>query len=358
MRMKSSCGERFQFDANREAALQFGNQVAGLRDVEGAGGHEQNVIGAHEAVTRVDGGAFDDGQDVALHAFAADVGAVAALAAGDLVDLVEEDDAAALDAFQGHARDLVHVDELLLFFLDRGSPWPRRRAFCACACAVPNMPGRTSLRLTSISSMPPAVVISKRGPRSLTSISTMRSSSLPARSFSRSFSRVLVDAFGALRLRRHQQVEQALFGVAFGAFGNLVQPLLADHVDGDVHQVANHRFDVAADVADLGELAGFDLEERRVGQPGQAARDFGFADAGGADHEDVLGHHLFGHLGLELLAADAVAQGDGDGALGVRLADDVLVEFADNLARRQFVEDGTLVRLAWQINDHAQPNSS
>ena len=87
-------------------------------------------------------------------------------------------------------------------------------------------------------------------------------------------------------------------------------------------------FDVAAHIADFGELAGFHFQERRIGELRQPARDLGFADAGGPDHEDVLRHHLFGHLGLELLAADAVAERDGDGAFGVGLADDVLVEFA------------------------------
>ena len=36
---------------------------------------------------------------------------------------------------------------------------------------------------------------------------------------------------------------------------------------------------------------------------------------------------------VELLAAPAVAQRDGDGALGVVLADDVAVELGDDLAR-------------------------
>ena len=94
-------GERVQLDADGEAALQFGNQVAGLGDVEGAGGDEEDVVGAHHAVAGVDGGAFDDGQDVALHAFAGDVGAVAAFASGDFVDFVEEDDAGVFDALDG-----------------------------------------------------------------------------------------------------------------------------------------------------------------------------------------------------------------------------------------------------------------
>ena len=51
------------------------------------------MVGAHHAIAAVDGGAFDDGQDVALHPFTGNVRAMAALTAGDLVDLVEKDDA-------------------------------------------------------------------------------------------------------------------------------------------------------------------------------------------------------------------------------------------------------------------------
>jgi hypothetical protein len=48
--------------------------------------------------------------------------------------------------------------------------------------------------------------------------------------------------------------------------------------------------DVAADIADLGELGRLDLQERRLRQLGQPAGDLGLAAAGGADHQDVLRH--------------------------------------------------------------------
>ena len=73
---------------------------------------EQDVIGPHHAVLGVDRRALDDRQQVALHALARDVGPVHAFAAGDLVDLVDEDDAGLLgarDRFLGHR---FHVDQL------------------------------------------------------------------------------------------------------------------------------------------------------------------------------------------------------------------------------------------------------
>ena len=109
----------------------------------------------------------------------------------------------------------------------------------------------------------------------------------------------------------------------------------ADHVDRELDEIAHHRLDVAADVADLGELRRLDLDEGRLRQARQPARDLGLADAGRADHQDVLRRHLFGHLGRQLLPAHAVAQRDRHRALRLGLADDVLVELGDDLARRQ-----------------------
>ena len=68
---------------------------------------------------------------------------------------------------------------------------------------------------------------------------------------------------------------------------------------------------------------------RELGQP---PGDLGLADAGRADHQDVLGQHLLAQAVRQLLAPPAVAQRDGHGALGVVLADDVAVELGDDLA--------------------------
>ena len=79
MRTNSSAAESVELDANRKASLQLRNEIGRLRDVKGAGRDEQDVIGPHHPVLRVDGRAFDDGQDVALHALAADVRTCASL---------------------------------------------------------------------------------------------------------------------------------------------------------------------------------------------------------------------------------------------------------------------------------------
>ena len=136
------------------------------------------------------------------------------------------------------------------------------------------------------------------------------------------------------------KIEHALFGGLFGAVGNFVELFFAHHVDGSFDQIAHHGFDVAADVADFGVFRGFHFDERAARQPRKATGDFGLADAGWADHQNILGKNIFGDLRRKLLAADAIAQSDGDGALRRVLPDDVLVELRDDLARRHVVERG------------------
>jgi hypothetical protein len=67
-----------------------------------------------------------------------------------------------------------------------------------------------------------------------------------------------------------------------------------------------------------------------AGQLGQPAGDLGLADAGRADHQDVLRQDLLAQPSSAAAAPPAVAQRDGDGALGVVLADDEAVEFMDD----------------------------
>jgi len=135
--------------------------------------------------------------------------------------------------------------------------------------------------------------------------------------------------------RRQQQIEQPILGVGGRLRSHFLEPLLAHHVDAELDEIAHHRLDVAPDVADFRELARFDLDERRLREPREPARDLRLADAGRSDHQDVLRGDFLGEIGRELLPPHSVAQRDRDGPLCRGLADDVLVELGDNLPRRQ-----------------------
>ena len=134
-----------------------------------------------------------------------------------------------------------------------------------------------------------------------------------------------------------ERVEQPVHRRFLRGGADLVAAALALEADRFLDEVAGDLLDVAADVADLGELGRLDLDERRVGEAGEAAADLGLAAAGGADHQDVLGRHFVAQLGAELLPAPAVAKRDGDRLLGIVLADDMLVQGGDDRLGRQLV---------------------
>ncbi len=196
---------------------------------------------------------------------------------------------------------------------------------------------------TSICSMPMPVNIIGTAFCSTVS-STRRSSSSPAASMARIFSRVrswrsgesgpsgVASKAGGAGTSRSSSRSSARRWASSSTFSALALPHQAD---GVFDQVADHALHVAAVVADLGVLGGLDLDERRAGELGQPPGDLGLADAGGADHDDVLRRDFLPHLGRQLLPPPAVADGHGHGPLGRVLADDVPVQFGDDLARGQ-----------------------
>ena len=142
-----------------------------------------------------------------------------------------------------------------------------------------------------------------------------------------------VDGVGGLALGGlGQQLHQLVLHVGLGADAHPLGVLALDQADGGLHQVADDALHVAAHVAHLGELGGLHLHKGRVHQLGQAAGDLGLAHAGGADHQYVLRRDLLPDVLRQLGTAIAVAQGHGHGALGVVLADDVAIQFANDLA--------------------------
>ncbi len=106
-------GQGLQFHADRQAALKLRQEVGRFRDMESAGRDEQDMVCFHRPVFRADGGAFDQRQQIALHALAADIRADALGAGGDLVDFVEEDDAVILGGAYRLLGDLLIVDKLV-----------------------------------------------------------------------------------------------------------------------------------------------------------------------------------------------------------------------------------------------------
>ncbi len=302
------------------------------------------MIGFDHAVTGGYRAAFHQRQQVALHAFTRHIGAGVFAAPGDLVQFVDKDDAVLLGCLQGLLLDLVVVDQLRRFLFDqqRHGVLDTHLAFLRLAAAQvlehalqlvghffhargghdldPDLRGGIEFDLP---------VIQFSGQQFAQHFLTCRRLAVAGQ---------LMGGIGfvgktATRGFWQQDIQYAVTRCIFGTRTDPGNRLLTQHVYSKIDQVADDGFDVLADVTHLGELGGLDLDKGRVGQLGQAPGDLGLADAGGADHQDVLGCDFIAQIFTDLHPAPAVTHGDGNGALGVRLADDMLVQFLDDFTR-------------------------
>ena len=107
---------------------------------------------------------------------------------------------------------------------------------------------------------------------------------------------------------------------------DLLLLFLFDHVDGEIGQVANDRFDVAADVTHFRELRGFDFDKRSLGELCQTAGDFGFADSRRPDHDDIFRGDFLAQIFGNELAPPTIAQRDRHRPFRFLLADDITIE--------------------------------
>src|SRR5256885_1729583 len=341
-----------QLHANGEAALKLGDQNRRAGDVKSARRDEKDVIGADHAVACVDGGAFDNGQNVALHAFARDIRAMAGFASGHLIDLIDKDDAHLLGALHGHAGDLVHVQQLVFFLLNQVFESVGDAHF-AFFLLLAEHAGKHVLDI-DVHLLDALIGDNfERWHGAFADFEVDHAlvefafAKLEAQLFARTLRLFALrgnlgvrSAAHGRRCRRKQEIEHAFFRGLLGTVGDFVEFFLADHVDGSLDEIANHRFHIASDVADFGVLGSFDLDKGAAGEACQAARDFRFSHAGGPNHQNVFGQNVFSDLRRKLLAADPVAQGHGDGALCGCLPDDVLIEFQDDFARRHVIKSG------------------
>ena len=262
-----------------------------------------------------------------------DVAADAAVAGADLVDLVEEDDAVVLHRADRLLHQLLLVEQLVRLLLEQEIVGGLHRDLARLGAAAAE---RLAEHLADIHHADRGARHSRHveGAHRIGGVAHL---DLDLLVVELAGDEPLAEALARRRagMLADQRVEHALLGLPMRLRLHVPTLLVAHQEDARLDEVADHLLDVAADIADLGEFRRLHLDEGRIRELGEAAGDLRLADAGRADHQDVLGQHLLAHRAAKLLAAPAVAERDRDGALGVLLADDVAVEFGDGLARRE-----------------------
>ena len=315
--------------------------------MEGTGGHEEDVVGLHLAVLGLDGRAFDDREDVALHAFSGNVGTAGGTAACDLVDLIDEDDAAFFGVVDGFVFDDFHIDHLigsgfredalrvadgdfLLFHLlwHHGGEHHGNliRLF------VIGVPRISFLFHFDLDHTVVKVAVSDARLKVLSSL-------LFAFIHRCLFLRFAEDDVHGASCLDFLGGPHGFCDAVDRFFVRILAVAAAlfflHEADGFFGKVADHGLDVATDVADFGVLGRFDFDEGGAGEGRDAAGDLCLADTGRPDEKNVLRAHLFRHFRREAAGTPAVSKGDGYRSLRIALPDDVLVQIFHDFSRGQ-----------------------
>ena len=323
--------EAVEFHADGKAPLQLRHQIAGFGKMKRAAGNEQDVVGAHHAVAGVDGGAFNQRQQIALHALTGNIRALHAGAGGNFVDFVQKDDAVLFDGGHGVGFHVFIVNQAVGFFvrqrLERiGNAHPAAAGFAAAGHVLKHA---LNLLREFFHARRPENFGSHAGQTDFhvnlfvvqVAFAQFFAELLPRAGFRSTF----VAARG-----RQQNIEHAVFGGIHGAVAHLLARTVATILYRHFHQVADDGVHIAPNIADFSEFGRFHLDEGGIGQTRQTAGDFGFAHTGGANHEDVFRRDFGAQCLFHLCAPPAVAQCDGHRAFGTVLADNVAVEFGDD----------------------------
>ncbi len=306
--------------------------------MEGAGGDEEDMVGLHHAVTGTHIGALHQRQKIALYPFPGDIRAL--LSAGahrHLVDFVDEDDAAGLYPFQCQGANFLFIDQLGGFIVRQQT---LRFAHGDASCA--GLPWRHVGE--HLAELVGHLLHARRGHDlhpalggAHLDLDFLRIQLAFAQHFAELLASALVAArYAAVARTGNEDVENPLLGQFLGALAQRDLPFAADHVDGGFGQIADDGFHILAHIAHLGEFGGFHFDEGGIGELRQTPGDFRLAHSRRPDHEDIFGGDFLMQRRRHLPAPPAVAQGDGHCALGLGLADDVLVQLLDDLAGGHF----------------------
>ena len=228
------------------------------------------MIRMHHAVFRVHGRAFDNRQQIALHAFARHVRPGFGFASGDFVNFIQKNNPGLFDALQRLRDHFVHVQQLLRLFLFENAP--RFRDFQLALLRLRwKQAGRQHVADVDVFLHPGTGENFNHGAAVVRDfdfhdaifdapVAQKFTEFLPRSGAGIVFRAIL---FLAAR-RRQQQIEQPLFGQILRFFRDRRFLLFFDHAHAQFHQVADHGFDIAPHVADFGKFGRFDFEKWRL----------------------------------------------------------------------------------------------
>src|SRR5262245_53928947 len=300
----------------------------------------------HRAVLCIDGGSFDQRQQVSLHPFTRYVGASQSFTSGDLVDLVEEHDSVLLDCAYRFLYELIIVEQLVgllvhqnvMRFLD-ADPAGLGTATAELSENVAKIDG-AHLRSRHAGNFEHWHAGTAHLHFDLDFLVVELTA---AQLFPETFAR------GRTCSRTNKRIEHAFFGRLLSARLHVFSFSIADQRNADFEQIANDLLNIASNIANFGKFGSLDLEKRGAGEPGKSAGNFGLSNPRWANHQNIFWKNFLAQLLIELQSPPTVAQCNRDRAFCIPLADDIAVKLRNDFAGRE-------VRHVFRTIKRAQPS--
>ena len=333
-------GEAVQFYPQGKTTLHLWDQVRRLRDVEGPSRDEEDMVGPDHPVLCTDRRPLHDWQKISLYPFPGDVRTVCSLPPRDLVDLVQEDDPGVLRPPNCFGEHLIHVNQFLGLFLSQDSSRLHDLDSSTFHTVWEEVVEHVPQLIHPLYPCPRDNL--DHGQRPVPDLNLHHSIiQLPLPHHSAEFfPGFLGGSLGCLKPNRlrtcpawgDEEIKESLLGQLGRPLSHRSRPLTLNHVDRNVGQIPDDGVHIPSHIANLGELGRFDLQEGGLGQLGQSPGNLGLPNAGGTDHDDVLGRHLVPEFRRQLLPPPPIAYRDGDRLLCRVLADDVSIQLGHNLS--------------------------
>ena len=243
------------------------------------------MVGFDRAVFGGYGCAFDQRQQVALHTFTGYIGTTGIGARANFVDFIQKHDAVLFDSFNRHFDHGIVVEQLVGLIRDQ-----RGIAVCDGHLLARCAPAHFAENLAQVHHTAHAsagLAGDFETTKRIGCVSEFQIDNCVVKLAGFEFLAEHI-AGGGARVFASDGGDHAFFGGFAGFGGDVFAHVVACVVDRGFCEIADDLFDIAADIANLGELCRFDFNERRAREFCQAAGNLGFTNASGSDHQDVL----------------------------------------------------------------------
>ena len=358
--LEISLFQRLKLYPDRKTALKLRNKIRWLRHMEGTGCNKENMIRLYRSVLGHNGRSFYDRQDITLNALPGNIMAAMITGYCHLINFIQEYNTAIFSGLDRCLGYFLHVNQLHCFLLleKLSSLLNSNLALTALlwhkiakhilnivshsfkAGASKHAHHRLGIILYInfqylLLNLTRAEALSGPFPASIILLRFFSCWSFRLIIFIVSTAKELTKRISHFLLRLWHHNVQNTFLCCFGSlFLNTIQTVSTNHTDSSLGKIADYRFNIPANITDLGKLSSLNLDKRGLHQLSQTAGNFSLAHTSRTDHQYIFRNNVILHaVIIQLTAAPAVSKRNCHSLFCLLLPNYILIQLLNYLSR-------------------------